>query len=249
MSVTVVRLALALQDASDKRVLRFAQRWGYLNLCSHGHPVGVCCPAPRVEQLERPEDWRTWARRFAALLDLAQRLDEAAPWDRHSVEAAFDWLPELGARAADVLAAPSTLPRGLRVALRDSAGRLVAQPKWNARSADSRRSYLVRALNRLLLASRVRSEVVIVRGGWALVDGSRWLFGALVSQLVQECVGVASWKICIECRSGFRADRRTGKFCLRCRRNGVPLKRAQQARRDRLRARRRTSRGRRLPRA
>jgi hypothetical protein len=88
------------------------------------------------------------------------------------------------------------------------------------------------------------------RSGFAIVNGPHGecaLFGTLVLQLVHECVKVESAAICDECGKGFKAVRRDAKFCPKCRARGVPLKRAKQAERARLRARGLSSRGRALP--
>ncbi len=266
---TLLRSFLRLRTATDRGVLRFAERWGDLHLCQHGHPVDLCCPAPH-ESPECPEHWRTWAHRFAALIELFRKLEEGVEFDRKRVKTALDWPPwvakshperfefrdlpdetgrvrtiettfdraSLGATIWDILARPE-----LEIEVRDHKGRAVPRRAWKQPSRKVCQMYLAQALNRLLFAGRVRREIVLVRGGQlAMIDGSRWLFGLLVQQLVQECVQVKSLSICTECESGFKADRRTAKYCQKCRDKGVPLKQAQQARRDRLRAKGRTSR-------
>ncbi|MCC7177067.1 MAG: hypothetical protein IT177_01635 [Acidobacteria bacterium] len=222
---------LRLQHASPRQVLRFAQRWGDLHLCRHGAPLDVCgesrClhePVPTADgHTERVSDWQLWAGRFAAILHLCRTLDDAATeWDRGVVRRALEWW---------------------------SPGRADVMWRPPARHAQRvRRAYLVLLLNHLLTRARVRREVVTSRQRMVVVEGSRWLFGALVTQLVQACVGVRSLAVCAECGAGFTADRRTAKYCPRCRARGVRQKRAMQARRDRLRALGQTSRGSRLAR-
>jgi len=236
---------LRLRDAPDAAVHRFAANRGALTLCPHGMPLDLCEEGECVpfvsdwwaEPRERTEDWRAWSRRFAAILDLGRRVEDPEPLDRETVADAFDWT-RWRRPALDVLVPPR---REVEVVDKSTGQREVPR-RWQPPSLPVRRSYLARVLNRLLLGSRIRREVVVVRDRLALVDGSRYLFGALVQQLAAEVAEVRSIAICDECGQGFRADRRTARYCPRCRGLGVPLKRAQQARRNRLRDRGRTSR-------
>lgn len=215
---TLLHTFLRLHDAPDSRILAFAKRWGNLGLCEHGRFIGLCqCSDEAYDEngpIERLSDWRAWSDRFRALLTLTRQVESA--WNPETVQRAFAgwWRTE----DADRLAHAGQRIRRVEVAV---------------------------ALSRLLVGARVRREVVVTPGHhWAIVDGSRWLCGAIVLQLVQQCVGVGSMAVCGECGQAFEADRRTAKWCSRCRRAGAPEKRRQQAMRDRRRAVGRTSRNR-----
>lgn len=219
---------LRLATATDAQVARFAVKWGALVLCEHGVPLDLCCaPLPKgTTWTERPQDWRAWAGRFKALLALGRDLDSGRPWSSEGVARALDW-HSLPARADEI----HLLPAGLEALV-------------GPRAPDGlRRAHLAGALNRLMLGGRVARQVLPLRTGWAMVDGSRWLFGALAQRLALEVVEVRSAAVCAECGRGFKAERRTARYCERCRKAGVPLRRAQRAARERRRAAGLTSRG------
>ncbi len=65
---------LGLVDASAADLLAYAQRWGLLGLCPHGHgychSLEDCWPAPD----EALDHWRAWVEHARRILDVAARL-------------------------------------------------------------------------------------------------------------------------------------------------------------------------------
>jgi hypothetical protein len=90
-----------LADGGPESILRFARRWGVLELCAHGFPAshnhtnrppGEWCHAIRREPLAR---WRLYARRARAVLTIAMGLDRDEQ-DRRGLAAAWQALPDWG---------------------------------------------------------------------------------------------------------------------------------------------------------
>jgi hypothetical protein len=132
-----------------------------------------------------------------------------------------------------------------------STVRLSRRP-WQRQGPTVEAFNLRRWLNELLSMAAVKRRLVPGKGpNQLLVITDAFAescppFGTLVVELIGECTGVASQLRCANpgCQRGFRPTHQHQRYCARCRKVGVPLKLAQQHRRNRLRAEGKSARGR-----
>jgi hypothetical protein len=89
-----------LDGADDAATLAFARRWGQLGLCQHGNPrthqPGGC--PPRLEDgevRERLAEWRAWAHKARAIVELAGHDGQslAPAWALNAIGARHWWPP------------------------------------------------------------------------------------------------------------------------------------------------------------
>jgi hypothetical protein len=90
---------IRLDGADDSATLAFARRWGQLGLCQHGkprpHQPGGCPPFfGNGEVRERVAEWRAWAYRAHAIVELAayDGRSLAPAWALNAI-GAQDWWP------------------------------------------------------------------------------------------------------------------------------------------------------------
>jgi hypothetical protein len=239
--------------------------------CRHGCPLwqwkdqeGIECGA--VDALR---DWVLWARRFEGTVRLARTINKAQQPRPADVEEAFlevegwqarrdlfrDPTHDLQARyihddGSEEMRAP--LRFHLSRLLADGTTQPLSRRHWERQGPAIEAFNLRRWLNELLELAAVQRRVVAGRGPnqlLAITDAfadSCPLFGTLVVELIGACTGVASQARCanLSCQRGFRPTHQNQRYCARCRKAGVPLKLAQQNRRNRLRAEGKSARGR-----
>jgi hypothetical protein len=191
---------LELADASAKRILSYAQRWGVLGICRHGKP---CTHTPYTSQRiiyppvpdlcaplgwdgrggrEPVEAWRRYAREATAILRVGESLrDRRTPTESD----------------LRTLLAPHKHPSRVPVS--------IAWP------------LLIRAVNRWVTDGDVRPWLVLhahtlgyeprvrMASPWSYGTPSWGLFGALGTQ-IQLAIARASYMFCDEC--GRKCDRR-----------------------------------------
>lgn len=204
---------VALADSDDGRdVLRFAERWGVLELCEHGKPYwhmgpegepSTCQPIMR----EPLEAWRSYAQRARALLAVAAHVQQREPG--HLEDWATFYGPEL---AADRPIGESAEVDGL---------------------------YLTEALTGWLSLGRVgaRAQWSEWRSRPELTVAAPTLFGAIARELAFQAGRVDGLYTCDGCGYPFsparkpRAGERT--WCIDCREAGEPERAAKRDARER----------------
>lgn len=248
---------------------RFARRYGLLLLCQrHRQPAAGCridggCDFQRwgagtrgaMGVMDSVEDWALWARRFDGTQKIAAPIMQHRPLRSVDVENAF---AEIDNRrwqnTPDMLRRPS--PSGVTQLQPDGSYRPIpthrtAHGRWKRQSREVEVFQLQEWLNYLLQVSAVSRRVVPGRGHQMLAIADAFhtdcpLFGALVTELVGQCTGVASQSVCLNgaCGKGFRPRHQNQRYCSQCRRLRVPQQLATKRRRDSLRAKGLSSRSR-----
>lgn len=197
---------VALADAPPERILRFARRWGVLELCKHGLPA---CHDGRCTLLsdggnfyEHIVWWQKLAAVARALLNIAARLADAQPGR------AVDW------------GAVKTL------------GALGKSKHFEREGLAVDRVKLEVVLNVLLSIAKVGPCVRWSKGGWLIeLSGSpvigSGLAAAIITQLALACTGGGGWVLCSNCQASYvpkkrRPDSKRRHYCPECRRRKVP---------------------------
>lgn len=206
-----------LADAPTHEILKYARRWGVLEICEHGLPAchDGCVPLDLGKKFYDPVGvWRRFAALFRAMLNIAAQLHQGKPGRPE------DW---------QIVAGP---PLSLATA-----------PLFQRRGLAVDRDKLVVALNVLLSIGRVRPVVTWREGKWAIefTGGLRImssLFGALVYQLMLAVTQTEGCAMCSNCAQSYFPERRPNpyrrNYCPSCRDRGVPSRDAARDRRARL---------------
>jgi hypothetical protein len=242
-----------------------------------GCPDPLCQPRQWMDEhggfgtKDAVRDWILWARRFNATEAMARAITRGKPPGAPHVEAAFAGL-EAWYQRMDLLRDPDQISGvttwhvradGTEEALRVRPSRVFMtlpdgteqeiRTQWRRQGHDVEAFQLRDWLNYLLRVASVNRRVVPAgRQLLAITDAyhdSCPLFGALVVELIGRCAGVATQARCANpgCQRGFRPTHQNQRYCTRCRRSKIPLKLAQQYRRNRLRQEGKSARGRPLP--
>jgi hypothetical protein len=210
---------LALGEAPEHRILKYAQRWGVLLLKSHTqartnsnasatpYSSQRSGPPPESEGIEPIEIWRCYSREFLALMKIANRLangEAGRPEDWNTVYARC------------FLNAPA---RSKRVA-----------PFWK-QTLDNERFMIESNINAWLDLAGVKPYFDWRPGAKrpSIRFGGTGLLGALALQLA---IGVAQAKglaLCTHCASEYPPEQRRPKqgqrhFCPDCRKKGIPTR-------------------------
>jgi hypothetical protein len=207
---------VGLTEVSDREILKYAQKWGVLNLCeTHKSPSShdpLCRPIERRGQPrgEPLSEWRRFSRSAGAIVRIGLQLDENKPgsvtdWDLLKADPAFALL----LMDAEMLEA-RRVPQ------------VVAAEK----------AVIANVVNEWLRMGNVRPHLtwgvgepsVSLAGG---VTGG--LFGALGVQLVER-TGDYLIASCSGCRKFYHPEKkpRSGqdRYCQTCRDAGVPVAKA-----------------------
>jgi hypothetical protein len=216
----------------DTAVLRFARRWGVLELCQHGAPLsheGLSLPAsfaaPTFTHLppepciqagcEPVATWRYWARQARALSVVLRRLAEGQPGRTQ------DWL---------ALAEPPPWDGSADQSIEALAAAQGAYLAEGHGTVDFERDTATAALSTWLRMSGTAIQLGwSVRGPRVGVGGGQ-LAGAIGLALMLDGAGATAWVICPRC--GTQHAPATGKgrrplYCEKCRSEGGPNKMAQ----------------------
>jgi hypothetical protein len=203
---------------SDEEIMKFARRWGVLELCVHVLPAchsQDCLPMSYDKQryCEPPGAWRRHAGMMYTLLTLASQVLQG------KVRSPIDW----------------DCVTGLFPHFRDA-------PLFQLTGLRAERQKLESVLNILSAAAGVRPIVrfenaiprVELIGGFRLGCG---LYGALVAELMLACVASDGVDFCSNCGMPYAPSRRPNHarrhYCQKCREDGVPLRDAARAYRSR----------------
>jgi len=211
---------IRLRAGSDEQILKFARRWGVLELCTHVLPA---CHSPDCQPMscgdhrycEPPGAWRRHAAMMYTILTAASQVLQG------KVRSPIDW----------------ECVTGLFPHFRDA--RLFKRSGIRAE-----RQRVEAVLNILSEAAGVRPIVrfenaiprVELIGGFRLGCG---LYGALVAQLMLACVASDGVDFCSNCGMPYPANRRPNptrrKYCQKCREERVPARDAARDYRSRSR--------------
>jgi hypothetical protein len=211
-----------LNDADDLGILKYAQRWGVLALCTHRWPsthnwpsdfltrsvVEWCLPTGR----EPLDVWRKFTRRAALTVNVAAHLNRGALFDPQQ------WLQTVWELDAPGESLP---PKQVLMGLFGTTSK--------------QRSWLARLVNEWLWLADVRPALSWNKDVKALQlsFGSPYsgtLFGALGIELMLAVSGQGDFATCSGCGQPYlRAKRRpkTGQanYCNDCNKRGVPVRR------------------------
>ena len=214
-----------LAAAPDEKILAFARRWGVLDLCRHGLPVthsarridwgipptGDCEPLVIPDKrfpswshrgFEPLEEWRGWAQRAGALMNIAAELRASRRARRQDWDAVARW------RGA-----------GLHRPTRDA-------------DVDEEWRMLCSYVNDWCEIGQASPHISYRGDGTSLVQfGARWgrgrLFGTIGLQLMARVSGVGSMAVCASCGRLFTPTRipkpLDASYCPGCRQQGVPV--------------------------
>ena len=248
---------LSLARAPERAILRFARRWGLLELCNHDlptdHPTDIALPiclgetSSRLLQFEgdcmRVVDepvatWRYWAGQASALANVGARLRRGLsidPRDAAKLLDAAPWVPVVPRSVRGPwgdLIPPSQPATSSPYAVvleheREAHRRRVAEQPLDP--AELRRT--VRdALAFWLEMSRVTVKLVWP-GGRPDVVLTGGLFGALGVQMLMLISGSQGFAFCAGCGNvhvpARPNDTRRASYCPSCRATGVPQRHAQ----------------------
>ena len=226
---------------ADETVLRYARRWGVLDLCEHQVPWGhdwqvelpialattggvVCTFAPSVEcrslsGREPISTWLYWSRQAAALLAILSRLRRSEPG------VAEDW-SVLCEEAPWVAQEPAieALP-DLREIARGWTERLVGGDV----PLETQRDVVSGAIETWLRLSGVSLGLNWPQGIPEIGFRTGDLFGALGLQILLAAADSSGWTVCPGCGNQHAPARTRGrapKYCKRCRSRNVPQNQA-----------------------
>jgi hypothetical protein len=207
-----------LADRTPEEILRYARRWGVLELCDHDQPAChahlQCVPrGTGTRYLEPVSCWYKYAALFGSLLRIASNLADERP----GLDA--DW--EIVINALDQVQNPFYQRRGLGPDL----------------------DKLQVILNSLISMSGVKPFLFRERGKWSVNFSGGFviacgLFGALVCRLMLAATCTQGLGVCSACGRGYLPSRRPNpnrrSYCDTCRRDKIPVRDAQRDRRARL---------------
>lgn len=216
---------LRLADASGEEILRYARRWGVLNLCredklpSSHNPTCVPSESTNGSLSEPISEWRRIARMMQSIMNIASKLDD------EKVASENDW---------GVLRNEGWL--GNTQLLRD----FDRSDKKYLDALKSQRRQISYVINKWVTISALQPTVTwddkLIRLSFTGSPKGK-LCGALVSQLLLTS-GQSGLMSCSECRSWYK---RTGKlpkrgqsnYCPVCKKKGIPMRNASRAYRAR----------------
>lgn len=255
----LLRRFCGLKNAKPEVIATFARKYGLLYLCKHHKlpqfHVDGCLARVTNDGNHEPcddiEDWRQWARRFEATLEVTRAILSKRQPNPEDIDAIFLGLGERWESTADLLRKPRWFD--LVVMTEDASGirRPLSSRRWEPQSPSVQLFKITGWLNSLLITARVTRQVVQVGRSHALAvadgfNGSAPLFAALTTELVAACAGVSTVARCKNCLRAFKPDRPNLRYCGKCRSPRNRYRLAQRARRARLKAEGLSARGRRL---
>ena len=207
-----------LAGATDEEILRFAGRWGVLELCEHylpaTHSWGEAGPPPSKETLCRPrtfewegtswcweplDGWRIWAETARAILNTAAALRLNAKPDEEDAEWLHRGHPDFF---------ESVLPQLREMGFIDSS---IKAGVW---------MHLASTVNSWLTLARTRPRIFMEKNYWKIELTSTGLLGAIGIQLLFAVAAGEGFAVCSACGKPYRRTRRpqSGRrnFCPRC---------------------------------
>ncbi len=216
---------LGSEDVEDVEILKYARRWGVLNLCKHLLPRSHNAECLALESYSQSKgepisEWRKFARITGATLNISQdltdgRLGDPQDWqiliqDDHLNRLQAHTLPALGVFGWK--------------ATRKSTERAIREGELEAKAL------IAGIVNRWLEFGNVRprmewqeAEPLVLLSGAAYSGG---LFGAIAVHLL-ELAGQYIIASCSGCRKFYHPDIRPksgqDRFCKTCRNAGVPV--------------------------
>jgi hypothetical protein len=221
---------IVLANARPEGILRYARKWGVLDLCHHGLPHTHNAAPPPFGPVPTEEEyraihaqclpalreplaiWRRYSAQMGALLKLAAQFyaeDEGEPLDT-------EWLRDYGLQ-------------GWKRSSRATAFSLLANPldRWLSDSGVRHRLKYPegeRYSTKLRRVINPKRPTIIIGGPGAIV--SEGLFGNLVIQLLLAITDSRGYARCSHCGNWYSPTRapnaRRRNFCARCRASGVP---------------------------
>ena len=235
-----VRLASTGQNA-DEAVLRYARRWGVLDLCDHqlpwGHewqvqlPISFATTAGGISTFATDVEcrslagaepivtWMYWSRQAAALLSILGRLRRSEPG------APEDWAV---LREEAPWVAQETAYDGL-TSLRESASLWTDRLVGGDVPVNTQRDVASGAVEAWLRLANVSLELRWPQGVPEVGFRSGGLLGALGLQIMLAAVDSSGWLLCPECGSLHappRTRNRRRSYCEQCRSTKVPQQQA-----------------------
>jgi hypothetical protein len=212
-----------LAEASADGVLRFARKWGLLNLCECGLPASHNPhPYPPIRAGIDPSCWPTY-------------VEPVAVWQ------------QFARQARAILAIAGCLHQG-RVGrpedwavVYEVSGR---QAPWWDQIPDLEQDILARVVGEWLRLGNVRPELRWeVEGRVEVILSHAGLFGAVTRELAFAVANISGLATCAGCGTAFAPTRQPAKgqrsWCSECRASGADLRQAKRDQRARYRATRR----------
>lgn len=225
----------ALADAPAERVLRYAKRWGVLQLCDHGFPEGHANhywpsrPArtawgQRPTDAEVPRDFKRYGVPYDRLVCICRGSEEDQPWCDIA-----DW--RTWARRAQATLTIAAALHGDRLPKADEwltalePGKVWGHKVDLPKSPREARDELTSLVNYWLTLGRVASRLEAKDTRLALLIWSNGLFGHLAVQLSLAACG-HGLALCSSCGRGYAPSRRPRNgercYCETCRDSGAP---------------------------
>lgn len=239
--------------------LKYASRWGLLDLCQHQLPIGheievplsfavagparftmgTTDPCRTIQAGEPVSAWAYWSRQAAAILAVSSRLRDGE-WARSE-----DWstLGEDGPWAGESPEEPGDLTRFRQPFVQSLVRGYAADTSGDA--ARAQRQYVERSVARgaietwLSLGGAALELRWPARGGPGVGFRVNGLFGSLGIQLLQAAVDSPGFAICGGCPTILARRRGPGRpqrYCATCRAGHKPQQLADATRADRKRA-------------
>ena len=232
-SPVLLQSFIALKEADNNSILRFAKRWGVLRICRHGlpdshlpygqmndqvmgHAFKFCSPQDTdlVEgcwYCERISEWRTWAAEIEAVLNIAANLNNG------KVGSDQDW---------------AQLSKWIEEGVWD----LLYEP---LEPLESQFRLFIWVLRGWIEVANLHPSLTRKDGKWSLSFFTGGLFQGLTLRLILAVTTTDSLAVCSACGVSYfperRPDSQRRNYCQLCRRSGVPIRDAQRASRERKR--------------
>jgi hypothetical protein len=219
---------LSLSSGTDETILKFAKRFGPLEIYSE--------PGPDRGDIEYCEVWRYFARSMLALLKIAARVNAGNPGSKE------DW-DTIGAVPRVMTDRCRLLEDHEMEARHEDEYVWFAMTRFVARGKDRDQKMLVRFLDRLLGLGRVRPWVRWPKNALRprLIYSSPGLLPYLALQLCLRATKMDAFVLCAHCQKEYTPSERKPKtrqrnFCPECREAGIPKKYALSDYRNRKRS-------------
>lgn len=215
-SAAVLNEFVGLGEATEERILQYAQRWGVLGICTHGlpyshnPPVGdptrdrAACVAMRIKDFDPSkqdeseqycewlDDWRRFSNASRSLLNIAARLYDKKPGLQQ------DWRHVV--MCNPIFFAPRI-------------------PWWEPR-VGVERFQLSAVMNDWLLWGNVRPTIEYERGSWSIKLKGHGLFGTLALYLCLTIGQTEGFAICTSCSKPYFPPRQPNpnrrQYCRDC---------------------------------
>lgn len=244
---------IRLADASERKILAFARKWGVLGLCEHDYPCThdtSCSPKgispeelrgaklklqKRFRCSEPLETWRGSARSFEGLLRIAAQIQQGKRGDP------LDWLFS-GVVSIELVDGNEVVPREVVSMIRENLHVDFSQLLSLSPNKEAEKQHLARTLNFYLGSGGVAPNVEVREDSWEItLSSGLFILGALSVQLMLAICRTEGLGLCTACGNAFvvtgrRPSRNRRSYCERCGKRAADADAARDYRRRRKEA-------------